>query len=341
MNLEKALIKDIIYKNYDLGEVIAITTLESGHESDNLLIETTKGKVVLKFFSKEIEDLEESIILQDLLYAKGVKLPQPIKTKDNDLAVKHGSSKVIAIQSFITGEAITFRDNEEKMFSLMNWFGKHLGEFHYLSKLITKKEISSKIKRKNFFDQSSGLKWMIEIFENANTIIPPHKQSKKILKEFEIYLTEAEELFRSDITQGIIQSDIKPGDFFAENNTLTGILDFNDASYAHLMNELGTWVMYTSLYKPENKKFFQDFIKSYLEYSKVPINELKYIPLFLKGRAFVQFFYFAYRIHNGIIQGLEEGETNMDGFQDGIDLVEQSLEIPSNYFYNLANSIVK
>ena len=341
MNIETASIKELIQKKYDLGEIISITNLESGHESDNISIKTTKGKFVLKFFSKDIEDLQESIILQELLLAKGVKLPHPIKTRNNELAIKSDLSKVIAIQSYVPGEAITTRDNKGKMFSLMSWFGKNLGEFHYLSKSITNEEIKSRIKRKEFFDQTSGLKWMIKIFENAEEIIPKHEKSKQILKEFKIYLTETERLFKSKITQGIIQSDIKPGDFFAENKALTGILDFNNCFYTYLMNELGTWIMYTSLYKPENKNFFQDFIKSYLEHSKVPISELKYIPLFLKGRAFVQFFYFAYRIFNGITQGLEEGETNMDGFQDGIDLVEQSLKIHPDYFYDLASSIVK
>ncbi|NHJ05250.1 MAG: hypothetical protein EAX90_10520 [Candidatus Heimdallarchaeota archaeon] len=342
MILENAFVEDIINQNYDLGELISINSLESGHESDNVMIETLKGKFVFKCFSQEAENIRESFILQDLLFTKGVKLPQPIKTNNNDFVAILDSNKTIAIQSFVPGKPVALRDKQpKKMLSLMGWFGKYLGEFHYLSKSITKEEIKKKIKRESFFNQASGLKWMIEIYEKADSILPIHEKNQKILREFELYLTETAELFKNNLSLGIIQSDLKPGDFFVENNNFTGILDFNGASYAHLMNELGTWIMYTSLYKPENKTFFQDFIKSYLEYSKVPSYELKYIPLFLKGRAFVQFFYFAYRICHNITQGLEEGETNMDGFQDGIDLVERSLEINPNYFFNLANSIIK
>jgi len=161
-----------------------------------------------------------------------------------------------------------------------------------------------------------------------------------VLKEFEIYLKEMDELFKSNLTKGIIHHDLKPGDFFTEQNKFTGILDLNGAGYSYLINELGTWVMYTSLYKPENTIHLKNFIKSYLEHSKIPIEELKFIPLLLKSRTFVQFFYFAYRCFNNITQGLGEGETNMQGFEDGISLVESSLKIPKNYFFDFAQQVL-
>jgi len=94
--------------------------------------------------------------------------------------------------------------------------------------------------------------------------------------------------------------------------------------------------MYTNLYEPGTEENFKDFIIPYLEHSKVPIEELKYIPLFFKKRAFVQYFYFAYRVHNNITQGLEEGETNIQGFEDSLLFIETSLNLDKNYFYDLA-----
>ncbi|MBD3189674.1 MAG: phosphotransferase [Candidatus Heimdallarchaeota archaeon] len=341
MILDKSLVKEIIKNNYSLGEIISINPLESGHESDNVKVETTKGDFVIKYFSQKAAIMREKIILQDLLFSKGVKLPQPIRTVTNDVLIDYGPSETIAIQSFIPGKAIVLRDEKpEKMFSLMSWFGKHLGEFHYLSKSITESEIKMRIEGKDFFDLTSGLNWIIEIYEKADILLPPHKKNQKILKEFEIFLNERDELFKNDLTVGILHSDLKPGDFFVENNSLTGILDFNGASYSHLMNELGTWIMYTSLYKRENKAAFQDFIKSYLENSKIPLQELKFLPIFFKRRAFVQYFYFAFRIYNNDTQGLGEEETNYQGFNDGINLIESSLAIHPNYFYDLALPVV-
>jgi len=341
MILGNALVEEIIERHYNLGEIEAINHLESGHESDNVKVTTDRGEYVIKYFSREPEGVRENIILQDLLFSKGVKLPQPIKTVTDDLVVEYSPTETIAIQSFIPGEDIVDRYKDpEKMYALMSWFGKHLGGFHFLSKTITESEIRQRIKRESFFDRTSGLRWVKEQYKKADTILPQHERNKTILKEFEVYLKEVEEIFTNNLSLGIVHTDLKPGDFFVENNELTGILDFNGASYSYLINELGTWVMYTSFYKSVNKIPFQNFIKSYLENSEIPIQELKFIPIFLKGRAFVQYFYYAYRNYNNITQGLGEGETNIQGFEKGISLVERSLNIPTTYFYNLALQVL-
>jgi len=340
MILNETVIREILSNNYNLGEMISTTPLDSGHESDNAKVTTKRGEYVIKCFSQEPEGLRETIFLQKLLFSKGVKLPQPIMTVTDDFVVEYSPTETIAIQSFISGEAVADRfKTPEKMFKQMSWFGKYLGEFHFLSKSITETEIRQKIAREDFFDLTTGMNWVKEQYDNADTQLPQHEKNDLILKEFVIYLKEIEEIFSSNLIKGIIHSDLKPGDFFVENNEFTGILDFNGAFYSYLINELGTWVMYTSLYKPENKEHFQNFIKPYLKHSEIPIEELKFIPILLKGRAFIQYFYFAYRIYNNITQGLDEGETNMDGFEDGIRLVENSLEIPKNYFFDLTQQV--
>lgn len=342
MSLNYIIIEKIIKENYDLGRIQKISPLDSGHESDNVRVKTTKGEFVVKYFSQSAEHIRRNAILQYLLSNNGVKLPFPIKTLKDDFIVEYSSTETILIQSFVHGEAIADRFNTpEKMYSLMSWFGQQIGEFHYISKSIIETDIRKYIDKDDFFDISKGFDWIHEQYINAETLLPPHEKNSKILKEYTIFRKEIEEVFDSKITKGIIQNDLKPGDFFVIDKELTGILDFNGAAYSYLMDELGTWVMYTSLHKPENKKYFQDFITAYLEYSKISIQELKLIPLFLKARAFVQYFYFAYRIYNEITQGLDKGETNYDGFEDGIRIVEDSLKIQSMYFYDLAISIQK
>ncbi|MGC9781320.1 MAG: phosphotransferase [Candidatus Heimdallarchaeota archaeon] len=341
MILEDTIVRTIIKKYYNLGKITSINPLESGHESDNVKFSTDKGEYVIKYFSQEPGSVREKVFLQQLLFLKGVKLPEPIQTITDDFVVEHSPKETITIQSFIPGEAIVFRDKDpEKMYKLMSWFGKHLGEFHFLSKSIDESEIRQRIKREDYYDRTSGLLWVKEQYSKRDTILPPHEKNEMIIKEFEIYLEEVEEIFSSNLTIGVVHTDLKPGDFFVQNNELSGILDFNGAFYSYLINELGTWIMYTSLYKPEIKKHFQNFIKPYLEHSKIPENELKFIPMFLKGRAFVQYFYFAYRNYNKITQGLDDGETNIQGFEDGISLVESSLEIQNSYFYNLALQVL-
>ena len=89
MILTNALVKEVIKKNYNLGEIKSITPLESGHESDNAKVITDKGEYVIKSFTRKPENLREIIFLQTLLHSKGVKLPQPIKTVTNDFVVEY------------------------------------------------------------------------------------------------------------------------------------------------------------------------------------------------------------------------------------------------------------
>ncbi|MHA1435257.1 MAG: hypothetical protein ACTSO7_15555, partial [Candidatus Heimdallarchaeota archaeon] len=191
MILNNTFVKEIIKKNYDLGEIISIDPLESGHESDNAKVITEKGQYVIKCFSREPKNLREIIVQQNLLYSKGVKIPQPINTVTEDSIVVYSPTETIAIQSFIQGKAVADRfETPEKMFKLMNWFGKHLGEFHFLSKSITESEIKEKISRKDFFDLTSGLDWVKEQYSKADTQLPHHEKNEMVLKEFEIYLKE-------------------------------------------------------------------------------------------------------------------------------------------------------
>ena len=55
-------------------------------------------------------------------------------------------------------------------------------------------------------------------------------------------------------------------------------------------------------------------------------------------RSLVQFFYFAYRMENEITQGLDEDETNLEGFEDGIELVEATEKLSSDYFYDISQN---
>jgi hypothetical protein len=72
-----------------------------------------------------------------------------------------------------------------------------------------------------------------------------------------------------------------------------------------------------------------------LKFSHLRVEELKYVRLFLMRRALVQYYYFAYRIDNNITQGLSEDETNLEGFEDGINFVEATENLPSDYFYKI------
>jgi len=116
--------------------IISLIFICVSHESDNFKVLTDTVDYVVKYFSQKPERMREIMVLNDILYSKGVKLPKPIKTITNDLVVEYSSSETIVIQSFKLGKEICDRfDNpKEKMYNLMSWFGEQIGRLHYITK---------------------------------------------------------------------------------------------------------------------------------------------------------------------------------------------------------------
>ncbi len=335
--------REVITEFYDLGEIHSVTPLESGHQSDNAKILTTKGVYVLKLLSGvHAEHQEDKMNLLELLHTYGVKIPIPIKTKANNYVVSIDLNKFV-VNSFIPGEAI-YREDQSKMYNWMKWFGKQFGIFHKKSSQIPLEEINNKVKNNIFYDLSPPpSEWVMERYRESDIILPQHEKNKTILEYFKKFKEKSQKMVFSNLSRGIIHGDNMPGNFLKIKKELTGIIDFGSIGYYYLMADLGTWVMYTKLYDPVMKERFKDFIIPYLEFSEIPCDEIKLLPTFFRARTFVQYFYYAWRIYNNVTQGSEEEDTeeevreyNWKGFTRGISLVEIGNSIDDNYFYDLS-----
>lgn len=89
IKLSEDTVNQIVNNNYDLGEILHITPLESGHESDNIKFSTNKGDYVLKlYFYPRLDQIEKRMKVLELLNEYGVKVPIPIKTNKNNFVAK-------------------------------------------------------------------------------------------------------------------------------------------------------------------------------------------------------------------------------------------------------------
>jgi len=345
IKLSEDTVNQIVNNNYDLGEILHITPLESGHESDNIKFSTNKGDYVLKlYFYPRLDQIEKRMKVLELLNEYGVKVPIPIKTNRNIFVAKFDENNLLVVITFISGEPI-YRENKPLVFQWMNWFGKQFGIFHYSSKQITSDKFNQLAKNESATSISKPPgEWLMERYNERDKLLPEHEHNEKILGYFEKFLRRIEETNFSKLTTGIVHGDMMPGNFLKEREELKGILDFG-GGYSYLMADIGTWIFYTGFYKPELKDNYLDFILPYIEHSKIPIEELKALILFLRSRAYVQYFYFAYRVTNNITQGYDDEEDpikkNWNGFIETIPFIELVNSIDDNYFYNLAINALK
>ncbi|MCG3226846.1 MAG: phosphotransferase [Candidatus Heimdallarchaeota archaeon] len=338
--LSEVLIRKILNNHYDIGKIESITHLEEGHESDNSKVETDRGEFAIKLLYHDEESAQRKMVALDLLTSHGVKAPKPIKTIKNEYYAIYKTNIPIMVTSFIQGKPIAFRETGEH-FKHMKFFGKQIGIYHRISKSIPHSKIEEHYKHEEIHDNSLQGSWVMERYEEADKILPNHEKNEKILKSYEQWIDTVEETIEKEtLSKGIVHGDLFPGAFFVNEDKLTGILDFG-GGYWYLMGDLGTWVMYTELEKPKHKNHFKEFIVPYLNQSGLSIEELKIIPLFYRARGYVQYFYFAWRCYHNLTHGLEEGETNMEGFLDGIEIVEKTIALKQDYFYDLAVEALK
>jgi len=344
IKLSEEIVREIIDENYDLGEILSITPLESGHESDNVKFSTKEGDFVLKLhFYPNLDQIQDRMNVFELLHEYGVKVPIPIKTKIKDFVTSYDENNLLVVLTFISGEPI-YREDKPLMYSWMKWFGKQFGIFHNKSKQIPFELYKQKRKNGETYELPSlPGEWILQRYNERDFLLPEHEKNKEIIEAFEQFLVDVEESDLSQLTTGITHEDMIPGNFLKENEELKGILDF-EGGYCSLMADVGRWVMYTSLYKPEVKNYFIDFIIPYLEHSEIPVEELKSLTLFLRSTAYLQFFYYAYRIYNNISQGCDNEEDpkeeNWRGFTDAVSLVELTNSIENDYFYDLASQVL-
>jgi Ser/Thr protein kinase RdoA (MazF antagonist) len=330
------LIEEILRKHYNLGKIDLITPLESGFQSDNAKVTTETGIYVIKLLHQNAESARDHMVIYDILTSHGVKTAKPIKTISNDFVTSLNSKKSLVVQSFVPGKPV-FRENKEQMYGKMSWYGQQIGVFHRISNNIALELVEQRIKSERYFVDS--IKYIIDSSEEAIKTFPEHEKNKWITRRFGKWKKTAYRIVEhTKLSKGIIQGDLKPGDIFIEDGNLTGIIDFWSSSYDYFMSELGSWSYYTSLYDPEAKEKFKQFILHYLNQSKISIEELKSLPFFIETRGYDQIFYFAYRLFHNITQGLDEGddEGNMIGYVDGIELVESAVRLDKDYFFNLA-----
>ena len=334
-------IEEILLKHYNLGKIVLTAPLESGFQSDNAKVTTETGIYVIKLLHQSTDYAHDNMVIHDILTSHGVKTAKPIKTISNDFAISLNQSQSVVVQSFVPGKPL-FRENKEQIYGKMGWYGEQIGIFHRISNNIPLELIEQRIKRKEYFTDS--IKEQIRWSEEAFAILPKHEKNEWIKESFDRWKNKAHRILENaELSKGIIQGDLKPGDIFIEDGKLTGIIDFWASNFDYFMSELGSWSYYTRLYDTKVEHKFKQFILHYLNQSNIPVEELKLLPFFIETRGYVQIFYYAHRLFHHITQGLDrdDDEGNVVGYVDGIELVESAVRLDQDYFYDLANEALE
>ena len=283
----KLLKEDIekILKEYKFS-LIDYYMIKNGILNTNYYIKTFEGKFVLRVFEGGRRFEEENQELQLLLEIKNfIPCCFPVKTLSNKNYVIY-NNKMVALFYFIEGEAIKNIDID-----LLKEIGKYLGEFHNFTKekvLIRR----SRIDMETYYNKIDF------------NLIPISAMEKIKIKS--IY-EEVKFFDFSNLPSGIIHNDIFPDNVFIKNNSINGILDFNEAQTGPFIYDLAIiinyWIRINNFTKEKEEKYTEIFLQEYEKYRKLEEGEKRSLNMALKKMAIT---FILLRFDKFIIQNLSK-----------------------------------
>ncbi|MEI8247120.1 MAG: homoserine kinase [Lentisphaerota bacterium] len=212
-----------ILSQYNLGELIDSKPLANGSIQINILLQTTKGKFVFRYY-KQVR-LENSVLFEVNLirYLKNKNYPCPASIKD-----KYGNiagcydNKPYVIFEFIEGKHLNKPNNAQQKELI-----KMVAQLHNITKTY------------NPFHKNNRWNYGIELCQDlaqrrAGQINTPDSREKLIWLESEL----AKLKIPISLPKGICHCDFHFTNVLYLNGVFNSLIDFDDANYTYLVFDL-------------------------------------------------------------------------------------------------------
>jgi homoserine kinase type II len=216
-----------ILANYDLGEFKNSRPFKTGTVQTNVLLETSKGKAVLRYYESRSENYARfEMNVLDYLTQHDYPCPTPIKNRYGEYVDSH-QDKPYGLLEFLEGKHSDSENNGGQI-------AKALGQLHVLT-----------------------IGYRPQYFESRDTYDPVSCwrnaliSSKKIISESEVnerlswLRSELDKLkFPNTLPKGVCHCDTHPSNFLYKNDELIAVLDFDDAAYACLLYDIANMLFF-------------------------------------------------------------------------------------------------
>lgn len=230
--------------------------IKDGILNTNYLISTAKGKFVLRVleghrsYEAEKEELDFLLELNTI-----IPCSVPYSTTDGEVLIKY-NGKMISLFYFIEGEKLT-EINEH----FLSEIGILLGKMHLFSK-------NKKLNRKTRIDE----KYYFSKIDMQQISIT--KEEKKILLSLYDKISMID---FSSLPCGIIHNDIFPDNILIKDGAISGVIDFNDSTYAPFIFDLGIvinyWIRINNFSPETENRYIEIFLNSYESIRKLSAAE--------------------------------------------------------------------
>jgi len=308
-NFTKKVFQEILDK-YEIGDFKESKPFKAGYVQTNILIKTTKGKFVLRYYENRTQkrvDFEAKLLT--FLSDKKYPIAKPIANK-NEKFIGTFNKKPFIIFEYITGRHlknlnnIQFKELVHKL-ALLHKFTKNYDVENYIHKEPRSKDFcikAAKEEKKRFEDKEKG-KLRYDIIKSQLDTIS----------------------FPTNLTKGIVHGDFDKSNVKFHNNEISGILDFDDSYYGYRIHDLGILILYWARFYTNKMDFSiaKKIIKSYEEISPLKKTE--------KERLFDAFKFAALMIMSWLMYDKWKGKDLFKILSNALDEIDA---IGRKEFYN-------
>ena len=246
-----------------------------GYDSTNYKVKSNSEKFILKIYpdnKNEIEQAEaENKILLHLQNEKNNRFPAPVKNRNNKYLTHFSEKKEKRFARLLTYLEGDFMGETEHSISLFKSFGKFLAELNIQLQTF-----------KNSIIESRQFKWDLQYFlmnEKYVEYIPDSSDRKIVEHFFQQYKNNVLPVIPS-LRKQIIHNDANEWNTLANNNRVTGLIDFGDVCYTQTINEPAIALAYALSKKDDPIKWAVLLISEYnkiLPLQKKEIDVLYYL----------------------------------------------------------------
>jgi homoserine kinase type II len=264
MNLRKKILTKILSK-YNIGKYKDSEHIWWAFGNTIFILKTNKGKYILKLFHKKNQKhIKFQLNLINKLNKQGIPVPKIIKTKNKKLSYKLNGF-FISIQEFIQGKH-TYTFNKK----LVKNCAKVLLR---LDKQLKNMKVKSRFGYKPNH-QFTFKQFKVKRIGNFN-----------LTKEAEQVNICLKKIRKNKLKKGFIHGDFHGVNLLSKNNKITAVLDFDDAHYDYLIEELAVFLAHSFVHKDKiNKNFIKLFMKEYQKDIILNKEEKKALYFFIKQR---------------------------------------------------------
>ncbi|MBS3083776.1 phosphotransferase [Candidatus Pacearchaeota archaeon] len=254
-----------ILKNYDLGQYKSNKQMLNAHSGEVYLINTTKGKFILKSFNPHfrINSKLLSFRATNYLNKKGILVPHLILNNSKKL-VSDYKEKKISVKNYIEGKSVKELTNIQTI-ELAKMVGKinlYLKELTPRTNKIASRGTITKLLKNNFLKVQE-----IEV------------QQKK-----EQLLENIKKLDKSRLKISLLHRDIRGDNTIVHKGKVAAIIDWDMTGYDYISYDLGV-LLHGFFLRPRIKENqIKLFLKEYQKYIKFNEEEKKATYYFMLQR---------------------------------------------------------